>query len=59
VRLGYEKVAGLDVIDTGALVSWLLDVLSQTYTRLQCYRKSCLDVMTIASPSENRGSGMT
>jgi hypothetical protein len=35
------------------LVSWLPDVLSRTYTRLQRYTKSCLEVMTMASAPEN------
>jgi hypothetical protein len=50
VLLGSEKVAELEAIDTGSIMSWLPDVLSQTYTELQWYMKSCLEVMTMASP---------
>jgi hypothetical protein len=43
-------VAKLDATDTGPLLSWHPDVLSQTYTGLQRYMKGCLEVMTLASP---------
>jgi hypothetical protein len=49
-------VADFDAVDTGPLMSWLPGVPSQTYTGLEQYMKSCLEVMTMASP-ENRDSG--
>jgi hypothetical protein len=51
-------VADLDAIDMGPLVRWLPDVPSRTYTGLQRYTKSCLEVMTMASPLK-KGLGMT
>jgi hypothetical protein len=45
-----KKMAGLDAIDTSPLVSWLPDVPSQTYAGFQRYTKSCVVVMTMASP---------
>jgi hypothetical protein len=49
-RSGSKKVAELEATDTGPLVSWLPDVPSQSYIRLQRYTKGCLEVMTMASP---------
>jgi hypothetical protein len=50
VRSGSEKMVELEAIDTAPLISWLPYVLSQTYTGLQRYMKTCLEVMTVASP---------
>jgi hypothetical protein len=50
VRSGSEKMVELEAIDTTPLISWLPYVLSQTYTGLQRYMKTCLEVMTVASP---------
>jgi hypothetical protein len=60
-RSGSKKVADLDAIDMIPLMSWLPDVLSQMYTGLQWYMKSCLEVMTMASPPapKNRALGKT
>jgi hypothetical protein len=50
VQSGSEKLAGLDAIHMGPLMSYLSNVLSQTYNGLQRYTKTCLEVMTMASP---------
>jgi hypothetical protein len=52
-------VTDLDTIDMTPLVSWLRDVPSQTYTGLQWYMTSYLEVLTVVSPPENRALGKT
>jgi hypothetical protein len=47
---GLREGGRIGFIDRGPLVSWLPDVLSQMYTGLQQYMKSCLEVMIMASP---------
>ena len=46
-------------MDTTPLLSLLPDVPSQTYTGLQQYTASFLEVIAVASPPENGASGKT